>query len=78
MERNANATEVDDMNLETAMTAMKAYKELDDRVSKFYKVLEESIIAPRIDLKDGGLVRIIIEGVRGCQSLVMFIFADLP
>jgi hypothetical protein len=51
------------MDINSAIITMKAYGELDDRVKKFSKSLEDVIIRPRFDLKVGTLPSIDIQGV---------------
>jgi len=51
------------MDINSAIITMKAYGELDDRVKKFSKSLEDAIIRPRFDLKVGMLPSIDIQGV---------------
>jgi len=51
------------MDIHSAIIIMKAYGELDDRVKKFSKSLEDVIIRPRFDLKVGLLTSIDIQGV---------------
>jgi hypothetical protein len=51
------------MDIDSAIITMKAYGELDDRVKKFSKSLEDVIIRPRFDLKLGALPSIDIQDV---------------
>jgi hypothetical protein len=51
------------MDISSAIITMKAYGELDDRVKKFSRSLEDVIIRPRLDLKAGTLPSIAVQGV---------------
>ena len=51
------------MDINSAITIMKAYKELDDRIKQFADKLEAVIIKPRIELKLGNVSSIEIRGV---------------
>jgi hypothetical protein len=51
------------MHIDSAITIMEAYGEVDDRVKEFGKTLEEIIIKPRFELKSGILPSISIQGV---------------
>jgi hypothetical protein len=42
---------------------MKAYKEEDKRLQKFYENFDDTIIRPRVLLNSGALKSVVVEGV---------------
>jgi len=51
------------MDIDSAIIIMKAYGELEDRVKKFSKSLEDIIIGPRFELTMGTLPSVDVQGV---------------
>jgi hypothetical protein len=51
------------MNIDSAIITMKAYGELDERVKIFLKSLEDIVIKPRFELREGTIPSINVQGV---------------